>query len=427
MRAPTPRIHPSVSSSPRSSEPSAISNLPESAHSSAPPGPWSRGLRIGIIIAAVLGAGTVAAITLSGDREGAALPAADVPRLQDGRIVFSKSFRDRTQLIAEPVRTAPLTPSVSAVGMVTFDPRHTARVGTRLRSVVRSLLAYEGAEVKRGQRLAEINSPELGEAQAQVTMLAAQSVAATRQAEREATLAVTNLNTAREAESAAAERSRYESMLRAAKHRVAALAGAASTPMDGSAAAIGTHTLTAPIAGTIVERNISQGELVEGDHVAFLIANLDHLWVELDVFERSLGAIRVGDTVDLKALSGAGGTITGRVAHVGAVIDPATRSAPIRIEIDNSKRLLRPGQAVDAVIAASSATMADVLLVPTSAVTYVDGQPTVFVLVEPLVVLPTPIELGESNGRQWHVLKGLSAGQQVVTQGVFELKSELFR
>jgi cobalt-zinc-cadmium efflux system membrane fusion protein len=341
--------------------------------------------------------------------------------------VFSTSFRDRTQLVAEPVRAAPLTPSVSAVGMVTFDPRHTARVGTRLRSVVRSLLAYEGAEVKRGQALAEINSPELGDAQAQVTMLAAQSIAATRQAEREAALAVTNLNTAREAEGAAADRSRYESMLRAAKQRVAALAGTASTPTEGSTAVLGTHTLKAPIAGTIVERNISQGELVEGDHVAFLVANLDHLWVELDVFERSLGAIRVGDEVDLKALSGSGGTIKGRVAHVGAVIDPGTRSAPVRIEIDNSKRLLRPGQAVDAVIAASSATMADVLLVPTSAITYVDGQPTVFVLVEPLAVLPTPVELGESNGRQWHVLKGLSAGQQVVTQGVFELKSELFR
>jgi cobalt-zinc-cadmium efflux system membrane fusion protein len=380
-----------------------------------------------IITAAVLAASAVAFSLLSGDREDVAPPAADVPRLEKGRIVFSKSFRDRMKLVAEPVRSAPLTPSISAVGMVTFDPRHTARVGTRLRSVVRSLLAYEGAEVTRGQPLAEINSPELGEAQAQVTMLAAQSVAATRQAEREAALAATKLSTAREAESAVAERSRYESMLRAAKQRVAALAGPASAPKDDPKAVLGTHTLTAPIAGTIVERNISQGELVEGDHVAFLIANLDHLWVELDVFERSLGAIRVGDEVDLKALSGAGGTIKGRVAHVGAVIDPATRSAPIRIEIDNSKRLLRPGQAVDAVIAASSATMANVLLVPTSAVTYVDGQPTVFVLVEPLVVLPAPVELGESNGRQWRVLKGLSAGQQVVTQGVFELKSELFR
>jgi cobalt-zinc-cadmium efflux system membrane fusion protein len=378
-------------------------------------------------MAAVMAAGAAALALLAGGPEGVAPPAADVPHLQKGRIVFSKSFRERTQLVGEPVRSAPLTPSISAVGMVTFDPRHTARIGTRLRSVVRSLLAYEGAEVKRGQKLAEINSPELGEAQAQVTMLAAQSVAATRHAEREAALVATSLSTAREAEGAVAERSRYDSMLRAAKQRVAALAGPGSAPTDDSDAVLGTHTLTAPIAGTIVERHISQGELVEGDHVAFLIANLDHLWVELDVFERSLAAIRLGDEVDLKALSGAGGTIKGRVAHVGAVIDPATRSAPIRIEIDNTKRLLRPGQAVDAVIAASSATMADVLLVPTSAVTYVDGQPTVFVLVEPLVVLPTRVELGESNGRQWQVLRGLNAGQQVVTQGVFELKSELFR
>lgn len=352
---------------------------------------------------------------------------ADIPRLEEGRVVFSQAFRDRIELGTERVRSARLTPSVAAVGMVTFDPRHTARVGTRLRGVVRALHVYEGDEVKQGQKLAEIHSPELGDAQAQVTMLAAQAQAAVRHSERQEGLAVNRLSTARESEEAVAERSRYESMLRAAEQRVAALAGGASRASAKARSTLGVHILTAPIGGTIVERSIAQGELVEGDRIAFLIAELDHLWVELDVFERSLSAIRLHDQVALKPLSGAGGTLKGRVAQVGAVIDPATRSAPVRIEIDNSERLLRPGQAVDAVIEAASAATAEALLVPVAAITYVDGQPTVFVLTGPLSVLPTPVELGEGNGREWHVLKGLSAGQDVVVQGVFELKSELFR
>jgi cobalt-zinc-cadmium efflux system membrane fusion protein len=99
----------------------------------------------------------------------------------------------------------------------------------------------------------------------------------------------------------------------------------------------------------------------------------------------------------------------------------------VRIEVDNSKHLLRPGQAVDAKIRASGATQQTATVVPAEAVTYVDGRPTVFVTVGPLSVLPTSVELGRSDGKQRQILAGLTPGQHVITHGVFELKSELFR
>lgn len=379
-------------------------------------------LRIwGAVGLGVLALGGVAYALSSDEEVTTAAAGPDIPRVEDRQIVFSQSFADRIQLATAEVRSAPLTPVVSAVGMVTFDPKYVARVGTRLRGLVRKVHHYEGDQVKIGEVLAEIDSPELGDAQAQVVMLAAQAKTAARDAEREQALADKNLTTAREAEIAATEKSSYESMLRAAQQKVSALAGG-STPK-----ALGVHTITSPLNGTVVERHLTQGELVAGDHVGFLVANLNHLWVELDVFERNLASIRIGDEVEVRALSGSSPEIKGRVAQVGAVIDPATRSAAVRIEVDNSDGHLRPGQAVDAKIQASNAAHTTANLIPSEAVTFVDGEPTVFVSTGPLSVKPTIVELGDGNGAERQILRGLQPGEKVVVQGVFELKSELFR
>jgi membrane fusion protein, heavy metal efflux system len=399
-------------------------SLPQ-AHAERHGSPKRRGVLIGVL-ALLAAAGVGLAVLAPHGAAPQAAPPSDVPRMENGQIHFSEAFRKRVGVQATPVQSAPLTPAVAAVGMVTFDPRYTERVGTRLRGVVRTLQVYEGAEVKKGDLLAEIDSPELGEAQAQVLMLRAQAIAADRHAERESALMAQALSTARQTDEAIAEKSRYDSMLRAAEQRVAALAGG-PRPTRASDT-LGVHKLMAPIDGTIVERNITPGELVEGDRMAFLISRLEHLWVELDVFEHNLSSIRVGDAVELSPLSGTkGDRISGRVAQVGAVIDPSTRSAPIRIEINNSERKLRPGQSVDAIIDAASAVTSRALLVPISAVTYVDGQPTVFVSTGSHSVVPTAVELGDTNGEKRQILKGLKEGQEVVIKGVFELKSELFR
>jgi membrane fusion protein, heavy metal efflux system len=345
----------------------------------------------------------------------------DVPRVVDGKITFSSSFAERILLETAEVQAAPLTPIVSAVGMVTFDPRYVARVGTRLRGLISEVYHFEGENVKQGTILAELDSPELGEAQAQVTMLSAQTSAAKRDAERERRLAEQSLSTVRELDEATAQEKSYESMLHAAQQKVSALAG------GGAPRALGVHTLKSPLEGTIVERHVTQGELVEGNHVAFLVADLDHLWVELDVFERALPSVHVGDAVVLRTLSGGAADLKGRVAQVSATIDSATRSGTVRIEVENTGGKLRPGQAVSAKIMASQIATEDTLLVPVSAISFVDGEPTVFALEGNNTVRPAKVALGDSNGEMKQVTQGLKAGDRVVTRGVFELKSELFR
>lgn len=349
----------------------------------------------------------------------------DAPTTDGHVIVLTPTYRRRIGLETVPVRQAPLTPVVKAVGTVTFDPEYVAAVGTRLKGLVRNVVRFEGDSVKKGDLLAEIDSPELGSAQASVLMFRAQTKAAEKNMAREQDLESRGLTTAREVEDAAATLEEDRAKLIAAEQQVSALSG--GRVAEKSATPIGAHQLTSPLTGTVVERHVSTGQSVESYLTAFRVANLDHLWVELAVFERNLPGIKTGDRVEIQPLSSVEPPIVGQVAYVGEQIDPTTRTADVRVEVNNEDRELRAGQAVWAKIRASGAQRAAVAKVPLQCVTYVDGKPTVFVAETELRIVVTPVDLGDADGEDQHIVSGLIVGQRVVANGVFALKSELFR
>ncbi|MEO7329901.1 MAG: efflux RND transporter periplasmic adaptor subunit, partial [Minicystis sp.] len=99
------------------------------------------------------------------------IPAPDVPHVEGRAIVFSKSFFERAGVKLTTVKHAPLTPIIKVSGTVTYDPEYVAAIGTRIQGLVRKLVRLEGDAVKEGDLLAEIESAELGEAQASVSMV----------------------------------------------------------------------------------------------------------------------------------------------------------------------------------------------------------------------------------------------------------------
>lgn len=348
----------------------------------------------------------------------------DVPRVEGERIVFSAAFAERIGLERTQVERSALTPVISVVGTVALNPEYLAAIGTRLKGLVRTVKRFEGDVVEKGELLAEVESAELGEAQTAVTTLAAERKASEVHATREQQLLEKQLSTAREFEIAQAELTKFDALLDAAEQRVAALGG---NPLGEDGIGLGRHAIRSPIAGTLIERHISAGQSVEADLVAFRVANLDHLWIELAVFERNLNLIRVDDKVVLSPLSDPTESIVGRVAHIGARIDSDTRSADVRIAVDNKDRTLRPGQAVTARIEATKSEQKPLLIVPSTAVTVIDGQPTVFVSDTPTSVRAVAVELGQSDGDRQQIATGVKEGEFVVSKGVFALKSELFR
>jgi len=374
----------------------------------------------------LLALGTAATVWALKDAEGSAAAATlppDVPRVEGASIAYSSAFAERAGIKLSPALRAELVPVINAVGTIDFNPEHMATVGARLKGLVTQVSKFEGDSVEPGTVLAVIESAELGEAQAQVGTLEAEKLAADRNLERENTLAAKKLSTAREAEVASVEAERYDHLLGAARQKVSAMVGG----VGSRSRRLGSHELRSPIQGTVVARNVAPGQAVEGEVVAFRIANLEHLWVEIEVFEKSLGFLALGDRVELSPLATPTETFEGRVARIGAVIDTATRSAPVRVELENRDRRLRAGQAVNATIHASGGSARERTLVPTAALTFVDGKPTLFVSSGEHRVRVASVEIGATNGAQTEVVKGVAPGEQVVSDGVFALKSELFR
>ncbi|MEP7050137.1 MAG: efflux RND transporter periplasmic adaptor subunit [Pseudomonadota bacterium] len=345
----------------------------------------------------------------------------DVPYLDGKWIRYSPSFAKHAAIAFEAVTEGSLKPMINVTGTVAFDPERVAAIGSRIAGRISRLHRIEGDDVKAGDLLAEIESADLGQAQATVIAARAHAEAATANEKRETELAEAKISAYREAEVAKAQAVSMRAELAAAEQRVRALGGTTDGPT-------GVLRLTTPISGRVIERNVTRGQSVEATLTAFRVADLNRVWVELAVFEGQLGAIRAGDKVDVLAAVGSASAsaLHGSVAYVGDVIDLETRTAPVRIVVEHPESRLRPGQSVSATIH-TSAPVSEAISVPLAAVSSVDGKPTVFVAHDDLSVEPRTITLGAQDGDRVEVLRGLEKAERIAVSGVFALKSEIFR
>ena len=353
------------------------------------------------------------------DPQVAAKPARDVPYLDGQWIRYSQGFAERNQLEFAPVGTGTLSPVVHVTGTVDFDPDKVAAIGARIQGRVRSVLKLEGDQVKPGDVLAEIESAELGAAQAALISARAHAEAALTNERRERELAQAKISSSRDFEVASAAAASARAELLAAESRVKAMGG----KPNGEP---GVLQLQSPIAGRVVARALSRGQFVEPTLTAFKVADLSRVFVQLAVFERDVPNIRVDDQVELTAPGAARGQFKGHVSYVGDEIDLQTKTAAVRVIVDQLASPLRPGQSVLAKIQTSAKSDATLVL-PRNAVTTVDGKPTVFVSHDATSVEPRAIELGRQDGQQVEVTNGLREGERVVVNGLFALKSEIFR
>src|SRR6478736_4500104 len=170
-----------------------------------------------------------------------------------------------------------------------------------------------------------------------------------------------------------------------------------------------------------IERRVITGQSVRGESVVFVVANLERLNVDVNVDEAQGNHLLVGDRVELSREAAPGilgmGSVTGMERAASAKLR-------VHIGVDNRTRRLRPGQTVTARIFASQLSPA--LLVPTRALAWVAGQPTVFIAASARTASAAAVTLGGCDGEQTEIRLGLAAGQRVVTDGVSKLKEASF-
>jgi membrane fusion protein, heavy metal efflux system len=342
----------------------------------------------------------------------------DAPILDGDLIRFSDAFAKRAGVTAVPVQPAELAPFVTVGGTLTHDPRRRAAIGARIQGRVRRVFKFIGDEVKRGENLVEIESAELGRAEAAVLAARAKEKAAEADMKRERHLAEQRVTAQRDAEFAQAtyEAARAERV--AAERAVEALGGT----LDHD---FGVLTLKSPISGRIVVSNSALGKTVDPTETLFEVAELSSLWVELHVFERELSGVHRGNAVEIIAPGAHERVIRGKVDHVGEIIDIDTRTAPVRVVVANERHELRPGQSVVARISTTGSHKT--LTIPRAALTRIDGKPMVFVMHDKNTVEPRAVTTGPEDAERVAIHDGLRENERVVLGGMFALKSEIFR
>lgn len=181
-----------------------------------------------------------------------------------------------------------------------------------------------------------------------------------------------------------------------------------------------TYAVVAPLAGVITARNANPGEQT-GDKALFTVADLSTVWVELSLFPRDVGKVRIGQGVRIKSAE-AGLSADGKLVYVAPFGSPTSQTLTARVLLDNTARRWPPGLYVTAEVTLSETDVP--LTVRSEALQTLEGKSVVFVQ-EKKVFEPRPLQLGRSDGEHSEVLEGLAVGETYVTRNSFILKAEL--
>jgi membrane fusion protein, copper/silver efflux system len=311
---------------------------------------------------------------------------------------------------AAGVRTAEVRPMtlhrlVRAVGTLESDETKLVHLAARVAGRVdRLFLAFTGEPVRRGAPVYAIYSPDL--------------VASGR----EYVIALENLARA-EAGGDAGYLDSARSLVRAARTRLS-LWGLGADQIDRIARTRNTETdlvVRSPIRGTVLEKRVVQGQYVAEGQDLYLLADLSDLWLSAKVYEQDLGAIRVGQAAAASFAAFPGRSFRGRIRFIDPVVDPATRTAGVRIELPNPDGALKPGMFADVEL---QVELGSGLAIPRSAVLDTGVRQVVYVRLSPTRFAGREVRVGQRSGDLVEIVQGLAAGEQVVTSANFLIDSQ---
>ena len=330
---------------------------------------------------------------------------------------------------AAKVRTAavtkrPLPATVEITGEVVADPDRTTRVAARVAGRLVEVRFKEGQRVKAGELLAVLESPELARLRAGFAASQARGQSAQKNAERLGNLAKTGLAAEQEVASASAEARALQAEASAAQRTLHSFGlSVAELSQAGSR-----FELRARIAGFIVARNATTDQTVSAEHVLADIIDLDHAYFLGRLFEKNLERVKVGASAEVRLNAYAKEVFLGQVESIGKQLDPIARTVVARIAIENRDDLLKVGLFGTARVNSGDAESEESMLVaPLTAVTQIAERNVVFVRHPDGDFKVHPVTLGRTASGQAQILSGLRAGEEVVVEGVFTLKSAVLK
>jgi cobalt-zinc-cadmium efflux system membrane fusion protein len=367
------------------------------------------------------------AILFSGCRQTSEAPAKEEPSKADSRVVvlpeeILRAAGVKVVLVSREV----FHPHVVASGAIKPDAQKSVTVRARVAGRVLQVLPDVGQHVEAGERLATIEGPEVTTVLARHRTAAARAAASRKSVERAERLLELKALSKAEVEVRKAESEAAEAEASAARQDVLRL-GLDPDSTNTNPDSPSQLSVTAPLAGVVMERAVSPGLLVEKDAPLFLIADLSRVWALADIYEKDLGQIREEGEVEVQTDAYPGEVFNGRIALIEPAMDEASRTAHVRVVLDNRSGRLRPGLFVTVAVPLRGASEIEATAVPAGAVQKILGLPVVFIQTQPGRFELRPVETGREAHGMIEIRHGLHEGEQVVAEGAFILKSELLK
>ncbi len=343
------------------------------------------------------------------------------------------------------VETGKLERELQVSGRITVNEDDTARVGSFAEGVVVECCESVGTDVEKGQVLARLHSHEVHDAEASYWQARAElkrrqtelqfAQETYKRASRLHELKAGSLQQVQEAETKLRSAEMFLEIARAGVKRTEIHLRYLGLSPERLPSAAGEHhraheeehliEVRSPVPGTIIERMVSPGAVVAASDSLYVISDLRRLWVIAQVPEQHLSSLRNGQAVKVSVRAYPGRTFPARITYIGDALDPETRTVEVRCELSNPGRRLKREMFATLTIGAGGGREA--VVAPLAALQNVDGEEVLFVPEGETSFRVRRVQVGRHSDSVVEIVSGLRAGEMVVVNGAFRLKSELLK
>jgi cobalt-zinc-cadmium efflux system membrane fusion protein len=349
---------------------------------------------------------------------------------EHGVVVLSEEKQKASGIEVQKVSLDSVSIPLSTTAVIELNADRVSKVSPRVTGRVVRVLASQGDRVKAGQPLAYLDSVELDQAWAEYVKAKGRLELAQKNLKREETLFEKKVSPEKDVLKARQEVTETEADLNLLRERFR-LFGIDISQVEQQKNGGGNERhplipITSTITGAVLEKALSQGEVVGPEKTLFTVADLSTLWVILDIYEKDIPRLHVGTPAKISVTAFPDKEFRGRISLISDILDEKTRTVKARVTVDNSSELLKPGMFATASIdSGKDYSTRKVIAVPEEAI-FLDGSERyVFLREAEGRFVVRRISVGPASGQKIEIKEGLKAGDTVVTKGVFELKSEL--
>jgi len=313
--------------------------------------------------------------------------------------------------------------SLQVAARIDTDASRIARIGSPVAGRIIKLLVLEGQYVRQGSALATLHSTDLSDTQFSFVKAFSQQNLAEQATQRAEQLVKADVMGQAELQRRRAELLQASTEAAAFRTQLGGLgmSDAAIRKLENTRQLNADYPILSTISGTVLDRKVTIGQIVQPAEMAFMVADLSNVWVIADVPEESSGHLHKGMDVVVKIPALPSQNVKGKLSYVSPIVDPVTRTVQVRMDLPNPHGIFKPAMLAGMTFLDATERKTTV---PSTAVVREENKDYVFIQIEPTKFMLREVSLGMEDGDYRVLESGVSPGEKIVLDGAFHLNNQ---